>query len=60
MKVTAKDGPSIGKSNETVEQFISRLGLNQEEAEVVEDLLKTHNFVKEKDMTESVIKTAKD
>ena len=58
--VIADGGTSIGDSNETVEQFISRLGLSQEEAEVVEDLLKTHNFVKEKDMIESVIKTAKD
>ena len=47
------------KSSETVEQFISRLGLNQDEAEVVEDLLKTHDFVKEKDLIESVIRTAK-
>ena len=47
------------KSSETVEQFISRLGLNRDEAEVVEDLLKTHDFVKEKDLIESVIRTAK-
>ena len=48
------------KSSETVEQFITRLGLNQEEAEVVEDLLKTHDFIKEKDLIESVIRTARD
>ena len=47
------------KSSETVEQFISRLGLNRDEAEVVEDLLKTHDFIKEKDLIESVIRTAK-
>ena len=47
------------KSSETVEQFISRLGLNRDEAEVVEDLLKTHDFIKEKDQIESVIRTAK-
>ena len=47
------------KNSETVEQFISRLGLNRDEAEVVEDLLKTHDFVKEKDLIESVIRTAK-
>ena len=48
------------KSSETVEQFITRLGLNREEAEVVEDLLKTHDFIKEKDLIESVIRTARD
>ena len=48
------------KSSETVAQFISRLGLNREEAEVVEDLLKTHDFVKEKDLIENVIRASRD
>ena len=48
------------KSSETVGQFISRLGLNREEAEVVEDLLKTHDFVKEKDLIENVIRASKE
>ena len=59
---TAK-GPSVSeseKSSETVDQFISRLGLNRDEAEVVEDLLKTHDFLKEKDLIESVIRAARD
>ena len=48
------------KSSETVGQFISRLGLNREEADVVEDLLKTHDFVKEKDLIENVIRASKE
>ena len=48
------------ESSETVAQFISRLGLNREEAEVVEDLLKTHDFRKEKDLIENVIRASRD
>ena len=48
------------KNSETVAQFISRLGLNREEAEVVEDLLKTHDFRKEKDLIENVIRASRD
>ena len=48
------------KSSESVAQFISRLGLNREEAEVVEDLLKTHDFRKEKDLIENVIRASRD
>ena len=59
MDGTPQRGPSVGES-ETVDQFISRLGLTREEAEVVENLLKTHDFLKEKDLIENVIRTARE